>query len=177
MNPINPHVVLWDPRGELPEGSVFDGARVNDHQGRGVVMLPVNLQLLKTSACGGYVKRSFGQGWQYDPLRASKGPALFFFAVPQQDIHWKARLQANGEQVNGALRIAPDTAQPGASVVGMHGMSAVSLADLGPPDEHGGWTIGGRVGFMAADACYLGLMLYGAATGVRVMWFAAGQPG
>lgn len=182
---MTPFIVVHDPNGRLPEGLVLVGENVSKAEGQGVDLLPVNLQLMRLSGIGGYVKRSFGKGWTFDPVRSSRGPTLMMYATPSQDVHWKARIERldppkadeTALPPAGQLRVCHDPQQPGALLAGLHGMEVVQLSELGDCDPDGGWTIGGRFGITSAGDGFLGLQLYGTAQNCRVVWFAASQPG
>ena len=176
-------VVVHDPREDavrLPEGEILSGNAIGVAQAAGVELLPIDLDALRRGGVCGWSKRSFGRGWKYEAVAGSRGCPLVLYAFQHLAvIEWVARLQLSEgeiENVNGSLRFAADTAQAGASAVGIaHESSAIQIGALGPPDEHDGWTVRGRGRLALTGDVMLGLQLYGQTNGVRVTWFAASQ--
>lgn len=174
-------VVVHDPEGRELDGEVLSGNAIAVAKARGVVLLPVELDLLRRGGASGWVKRSYGRGWNYDRVIAARGCPLVMHADPAFPlIVWVARLQADEPSiegsVTGSLRLAADTGQAGAHSAGMSPLNPpIQLHALGPADAAGGWYIegGSRVG-LGADQM-LGLQLYGQIGGARVRWLAASQ--
>lgn len=173
-------VIVHDPKGHEPEGEILSGNAIGVAQARGLILLPVEIDVLRRGGLSGWAKRAYGRGWSYDAIVASRGCPLVLHVSPSFPlIVWCARVQStdpSGAGVSGALRLAPDTAQPGAGALGMSPeTSPVQLPTLGPPDEDGGWTIGGRARASIPGDMFLALQLYGQVGGARVTWFTASQ--
>jgi hypothetical protein len=171
-------VVIHDSKRELFEGEILSGNAVGVAVARGVVVLPVEVDLLRRSGLSGWSKRSYGRGWKYDAIAASRGCPLVIHVAPQFPIlEWRARLVVDGDgPPHGALRFAADTASVNASATGiMPETGAVQMADLGAPDADGGWFIGGRGRASIPADLSLALQLYGQVGGARVSWFAVSQ--
>ena len=175
-------VVVYDPSGVEPDGEILTGNAIGVARARGVVLLPVELDVLRRGGVSGWSKRSYGRGWRYDAVAASRGcPLVLHMTAGYPVVTWVARLEATdpeGAPTNtaGSLRIAPDTAQVGASAAGLAPeASPIQIPSLGPPDAAGGWTIGGRSLASVSSDLMLGLQLYGQIGGARVLWFAASQ--
>lgn len=172
-------VIVHDPtEHQEPEGEVITGNAIGVAQARGVVLLPIELDMLRRGGLSGWAKRAYGRGWRYDAHAASRGCPLVLHISPEYPlIVWCARLQADPDGfLSGALRLAPDTAQAGAGACGLAPQTPpVQLSALGPADEDGGWIIGGRALSSIPGDMFLALQLYGQVTGARVTWFAASQ--
>lgn len=171
-------VIVHDPSGREPEGDVLSGNAIGVAAARGVVLLPVELDELRRGGVSGWSKRAYGRGWEYNAIAAARGCPLVLHISPQYPIiEWRARVQADpAGSLSGSLRLAPDTAQPGAGALGLAPETpAVQLQTLGPPDEAGGWCIGGRARASIPGDMFLALQLYGQVGGARVLWFAASQ--
>lgn len=172
-------VVVFDPAGIECEGELLAGNRAEVARSKGVVLLPVDVDVLRRSAFAGWAKRAFGRGWQYDPNKGSRGCPLMLHASPQFPIiHWAARIVRDPElgALNGSLRLAPDTAQLGAHAAGLAPESPpIQVVELPPVDGTGGWIVGGRARATIPADMNLALQLYGTLAGARVQWFAASQ--
>ncbi len=175
---MNHAVVIHDPEGREPEGEILSRNAIGVAHARGAVLLPVELDTMRRGGVCGWSKRHYGRGWQYDAVVASRGCPLILHVSPEYPvIVWCARLQADPDgSVSGSLRLAPDTAQVGAGACGLAPEnSAIQIQALGPPDQDGGWFIGGRSRASIPADMFLGLQLYGQVGGARVLWFAASQ--
>lgn len=173
-------IVVWDPSAKLAEGTFVEG----DHQfallkTKGIVTLPTDVDLFGRNAVAGYFRRGWGVGWPFaDQAAAQRGcPMLLFVATERPYIHWVARLVPYGEKERaGRLRLTTNTSQIGASAGGVSPeIQAPDLAELGPPDAHSGWTIGGRSRVSTIGEGYFGLSLYGNMRGLAVVWSAVSQ--
>jgi hypothetical protein len=171
-------VIVHDPEGREPEGEVISGNAIGVAAARGVVLLPVEIDVLRRGGVSGWSKRVYGRGWQYDAIAAARGCPLVLHISPAYPlIVWVARVQADpAGSLSGSLRLAPDTAQVGAGAIGLAPeSSSVQLQTLGPPDAEGGWIISGRARASIPGDMFLALQLYGQVGGARVLWFAASQ--
>lgn len=171
-------VVIYDSKGDLYEGEILSGNAVGVAAARGVALLPVETDILRRSGISGWSKRCYGRGWKYDAIAASRGcPLVLHVAQAFPILEWRARLIPDGDgPPHGALRFAADTAAVNASPTGiMPETGAAQMAALGPLDDDGGWTIGGRARASIPGDMALALQLYGQVGGARVIWFAASQ--
>lgn len=172
-------VVVFDPLGTEPEGEILSGNRIAVARSRGAVLLPIDVQLLRSGALGGYAKRAYGRGWSYDRHRPGRGCPMVLFASPAYPlIHWAVRLAQDpeGGRLEGHLRVAVDTAQAGARASGLTtDAGPLNVPTLGDPDEHGGWTWMGESKVTIPGEGLLGLQLFGALGGARVAWWAVSQ--
>lgn len=171
-------VVVWDPSGELPDGSILEGNEVAVAKGRGVVALPVHTELLARGGAAGWSKRCYGPGWRYHPTIGGHGSPLLLQVSPGYPmVHWAARLVADRvtSHVSGSLRLAGDN-QIGAGSFGLALEDGpVQVERLGDRDAAGGWTIGGKCRASISSEVAFGLQLYGHLSGARVLWLAASQ--
>lgn len=157
-------------RNQVKEGDVLDGNAMRVAESKGVVLLPVEPELLQQGGGAGWVKRSYGRGWMFNPSIAGRGcPLALYFAAQYKRLYWKARLVATGEEITGSLRLAMDTGQPGASACGFTPETSPVLMPSDSP------IVGGSGVAMLNTDTWLGLMLYGMATGIAVEWFAISQ--
>jgi len=170
-------VVIFDPHGVEPEGEILTAQRLAVARSHGVVALPVDVDMMRATALGGYAKRSYGKGWRFDALRAGRGcPLVLYAAAAHPTLHWAVRLVADGPERHGQLRVAVDTGQLGVNASGLSPVTPPILpADLGEPDAGGGWTCIGHGTLSLRDDSLAGFMLYGTLTGVRVAWWAVSQ--
>lgn len=174
-------VVVHDPSGKLLEGEVLSGNAINVAKANGIVLLPLELDLLRRGGASGWSKRCYGKGWNYDRVVAARGCPLVLHVDPAFPlIVWVARLQAddptNADGITGSLRLAGDTAQAGAHSAGSSPLNPpIQLHALGPVDAEGGWYIEGASRIGLGSDQMLGLQLYGQIGGARVRWLAASQ--
>lgn len=170
-------IVVWDPSAELAEGLVFGGPKATmGLHSRGLVSLPVDPDLMGNHALGGYFRRSWGAGWAFDRMAATRGCPMMLLVVPdRQYIHWIARVQPvrEGEALQGTIRLTTSTAQIGAMSGGLAAeVLPAELGKLGDCDDHGGWIIGGRNRVNVVQEGFIALNLYGASLNARIMWSA-----
>lgn len=177
------HVVLFDPSGKIPEGEIVDARRLEVARAMRVETLPLDLDMLRATALGGYAKRSYGSGWRFDARRPGRGCPLVVYATQRMPtLVWTIRLvpaEGDGEVAeprSGQLRVAVDTGQLGAMAATLRPETdSLNLSALGDPDEDGGWYCRGRGTMTMQGDSLVGLMIYGMASGVRVSWWAASQ--
>jgi hypothetical protein len=184
------HVVVHDPRNEFWEGGLVEAQTASVLRARRVVTLPIEPELVRRSAVGGYFRRSWGSGWPLGtPAPRMACPMVLFVAAGDElrSLHWAARLLPDsaalarqigeGGRLAGTLRLSADTGQPGASSAGFSAgaRSHVDVATLGPLDEEGGWTVYGNGVIDAPRDGMFACSLYGAVAGLRVAWAAISQ--
>lgn len=170
-------IVVWDPTGELREGSIVSGAKgLGVLHGRGVETLPAEPDLISQHAIGGYFRRAWGDGWVFDKVAATRGCPMILRAVPDRIfLHWVARVEPirAGEAMSGTLRLTTATNLIGTATGGL--MVDSHPDPLGELDERGGRTIRGRSRINVTEAGYVGLTLYGAVNNASVAWSAVSQ--
>lgn len=187
---MNPHIVVFDPRAEYWEGAFVDSENAAVLRARRVVTLPIEPELVRRSAVGGYFRRSWGSGWPVGTSTPRMAcPMILFVAAGDglRVLNWVARLLPESQQVAemigqggrlvGTLRLTGDSGQPGTNVGGYsYGeKAAVNAAELGPLDEDGGWTVYGDGRVDASHDGMFAVALYGSVPGVRVAWSAITQ--
>jgi len=170
-------IVVYDPADEYWEGSLVEDNRAAQLEARGVVLLPVEASLFKLSGVGAYHRRAWGAGYPLSNATPRMNCPLTIFVVPEcHSLHWVARLVPDPHLAvdpTGTLRIVIDSDQPGGSLGGFSMVDpGVDCSKLGPPDNDGGWQIGGKACIYPSHAGHAGLALYGSAPGLRVAWAA-----
>ncbi len=184
------HVVVHDPRNEYWEGGLVDAETASVLRARRVVTLPIEPELVRRSAIGGYFRRSWGSGWPVGTkIPKMHCPMVLFVAKGDglHNLHWAARLVpesaevtrliGEGGHLTGSLQLTGDSGQPGTSSGGfLPGPGArVDVSQIGQLDADEGWTVYGT-GIMEAPVDEIfACALYGAATGLRVAWAAVSQ--
>jgi hypothetical protein len=186
------HIVVWDPDGEWWEGALVpEPEQARALAQRRVCLLPVVPQLLQASADAGYFRRAWGKGVALPT--GGHGPLcpLSLYAVHDMHyIHWAARLTPTADiermpddslRLVGMLRLVPDGMQRGGFQAQLEGAERdkVDFSLLGPPDEQGGWTVGGTARIRQAIDAKACVSLHGSAMGarpqLRVVWAAITQ--
>lgn len=173
-------VVVYDPTGEIPDGEVLEDNALKVFEARGGVALPVHVPLLGRNGVAGYVKRSYGRGIMFGMTANKRGCPVLLYAVKDCPVvHWAARLDAVADAVpDGRIRLVGDGTQVGAAIAS-GGVSSsaptVEIAKLGEPDDGGGWIVRGQSRLVALSDGFVALGLYGAMTGVKVLWLAVSQ--
>lgn len=170
-------VVIYDPRGVEPEGEILSGQRLVVARSHGVETLPVDVDVMRSTALGGYAKRAYGSGWRFDALRAGRGcPLVLYASAAHQRLHWCIRLVATSPEPQGQLRVAVDTGQLGVHAAGLSPVTPpIMVVELGEPDAVGGWTCRGHGTISMQSDALAGFMLYGTLSGARVAWWAVSQ--
>ncbi len=188
-------IVVWDPAGEYWEGSLVDDKVAAALVPRGVVLLPVQGDLLVRSGIGGFCKRAWGAGWPLNYIAPRMCcpltifiPAAIAADSPPRTLHWAIRLvpevghvaaaKEGARFTQGVIRIVADTSQA------MARTSAIATQDpphdgskLGKLDEHGGWALMGCGRIHPQSDGYYGFGIYGTMPGVRVAWAALSLAG
>jgi len=186
------NIVVWDPAGEWWEGALVpEPEQARELARRGACLLPVVPQLLSAASDAGFFKRAWGKG----VALATGGPMplcpLGLYAVHDMHyLHWAARLvptadverrEDGSHKLVGMLALVPDGTQRGGFQAQLEGAdrSRVDLSLLGPPDEAGGWTVGGYARVRQMNDAKVCVCLHGAAMGaraqLRVAWAAVTQ--
>jgi hypothetical protein len=143
----------------------------------GVAMLPVEPDVEEQPVTG-YFHRSWGAGWRFN-MAGGRGCPMLLFTRPQRaHVYWLARVvldRSVEEAPQGHLRLIADSRS--GSVQGGLGqvVPAARFETLTRELERGTCIIGGRCSYSIVSDCYLPLVLYGSAMGVRVLWTAASQ--
>lgn len=179
-------IVVEDPKGDWFDGALVDATRAQQLAARGVTLLPVLPGYFRSSGVGGFFKRGWGSG---HPLSRDNSamhcPILLYLEtqrpgigskINQSIVHWRARVvgEKDGRRL-GQLRLVADTAQATAQNAHIaQGLAKpVDFAQVGAPDERGGWTVGGEVQLNVPMSGHYGFALYGTGPGLRVTWAAA----
>lgn len=174
-------IVVWDPTGRWPEGTLLEGSSLlHVEKSRGAVLLPADADLcLGQDAVAGYFRRGWGMGVAWTDRPAQRACSMLLRIVPERPwLHWCARvvpMHADGPPPRGRLHLVTNTGQMGGTAVRVSPMSEPQSLEDSPIDEHGGWTLKGTSQLGMAGEGMLGLALYGAATGCAVLWSAATQ--
>lgn len=171
-------IMVWDPLGKVAEGTIVEGPHLQAVLARsGAAVLPVDVDLLERHALAGYHRRAWGAGVLFDNMRGVRGCPMVLYVHPERRfIHWTARVERLGDELQGTMRLTGNTGQPSAMSGGLgQGGTPIELAQLGPPDRHGGWTLAGSSQVSCTGEGYFGLSLYGSARGCRVLWSAVSQ--
>jgi hypothetical protein len=182
------HVVTWDPTGQQDEGALIADEVARALRNKGAATMPIEPDLMRIGAAAGYHRRGWGSGWTMSSvLPARIVPMVLWVARDVPNIHWQARLTPSPElQVEGGipkgglvgrLVLAADTAQQGVGSANLEQAERgrVDFEDLGQPDAHGGWTVGGRASIRQMTDGFVGLSLYGFGRGLRIKWSAITQ--
>lgn len=177
------NVVVDDPAGEFWEGSLVGKEVAAQVLSRGGATLPVDAGLFRLSGVGGYFRRAWGAGWPIDHMSPQRFcPMALWLPSTHRVLNWVARLAPDaralaalreGRPLDGQIQVS---SEPGRSSGHKAGLSPEKLPvlgkELGPLDERGGWTVGGRARIgLQADAVYE-FALYGWLPGARVVWAA-----
>jgi hypothetical protein len=172
-------IVLWDHAGTYLEGDLIEHpthARVAEC--RGAALLPVETDLLKRHAVGGYMRRGHGQGLVLSAHAHAMFSSMALFVVKTQGrVHWAARLKSTGGTPSGIMRLVSDGTQTlvQSGGLGPSTTNLVELKDLGAPDKDGGWNIGGSCPIHVMAEGMMSLALYGSGQGVALEWSAVTQ--
>ena len=186
---IDSFVVLEDvdlgKAGRFALGDVVDGAhaRLVEAERRGVV--PHDPRAGEHHHLASWAHRQFGiAGLELPETVTGRVAPLTLFSLPGKGrVVWRARV-AVGPGSQGRLRLTGDSAQPGANAAGVQGDDSPTgdVADL-ERDYHGDEAapgqgtvlLRGTVRVSAPLGHYMGVCLYGAVSGARLLWFAASQ--
>jgi hypothetical protein len=180
---MNKFISVWDPSGEIIDGTLFDPQTASQKAAHGVVMLSTDVGVHRDHAHGAFAKRSWGTGLPADDLPGMRyfAPIALYGEPNHTKLSWAARIRPVAASdvsgaligINGQCSLHPLAGQRG----GMQLAYAVNemplaLTALGPPDEHGGWTLKGTANVTIAGPGFYAFALAGTVMGVRVMWVA-----
>jgi len=190
---MSKHVVIYDPKDEYWEGALIEPEVAHLIRARKAITLPIEPEHLHRSAVGGYYRRAWGSGWPLSASLPKMHCPIILFASPSY-VPGSGRLNVavrlvpdievlpfllSGGKLSGAIQIAAESGQPGAHSGGFAPAedTRVDVAQLGPMDEEGGWTVyaGGHLNVPGEG--FFSCALYGAAAGLRVAWCAVSQSG
>jgi len=172
-------IVVEDPTGELPLGTVVDGPMRNTRAARSAVLMPVDPDRVAGDVTG-YFLRHWGEGWLFDRGAGERGcPMLLHVEPDAKHVYWAARVAPapNVTRPRGKLKLVTDSGRQQRAMAG--GLSAVKRVEaveaLGPPDAQGGWVIMGRSDLAVSMSGMIALSLYGVCKGLLVQWSAVTQ--
>lgn len=168
-------IVVEDPARELPEGTVVSPERARELGLRGVATLPVDPEKRSWNGAGGYVKRSWGLGWDLRKVPDRFCPIALFVPAGKRLVCWKMKVACRRAEppADGFVRFAPDAHQVGASTAGLAGSSRAFFArELGEPSG-GPWVVGGEVEVNLQAGQLVAASGYGYGEGLAVLWIAA----
>lgn len=184
MSQQNQFVVVWDPEGKYWEGAIVEQSMMQQIKARGGVVLPVDPMLFTLAGDGGFFKRAWGAGWPCDHTTPkSFCPLTLFLTKAHTLIYWAARLVPDkryfevdkGGPVDdtGQINIMSLTQRANTFQAPLTPRTGPKrIRDLGPADEHGGWTIDGHAFANVAFEGHHSFSLYGTGKGVQVAWAA-----
>lgn len=170
-------VVIWDPLGEVPCGEIVTPNEARLLMSRKVATLPVEDVKPKNGASG-WAKRHFGRGEvMHTHTQGYACPLVLHIETTPPTIAWCARVQLNPrkEKMRGRLSLNAPPSQLGCIQLGLRSEEGAIVLEALQVDKWGGVTIEGRASFSSRLSGFLGLSLYGALEGGRVMWVAASQ--
>lgn len=176
--------VLYDPTGAFLPGDLINDNQASELQARHGQSIPVDPELrLRNAVCGLYERR-FGVGLAMLRQPTRLAALVLYISSGNQDgghpsLHWRARLAPidPAEFTDGTLRIVGDAGQFGIQLSQFTAQaSAVAhVRDLGKPDSHGGWNVGGDVPLNFSMGGYLGLQAYGGGQNLKLLHIAVAQ--
>jgi hypothetical protein len=171
-------IVVWDPNGKIPEGAIIEGPKkINAIEVAGGVVLPYAPDLAANNAVAGYFRRGWGNGVHFDNMVGQRGCPMMIYAMPGYPVfHWVIRVEPidGAKETRGIFRCT--SSGQVATLSGGMGTRGdpVEVGDL-ERDVHGGWIIRGKNTLNCTLEGYLGVSIYAAAVGARVMWSAIAQ--
>ena len=179
-------VIIWDPTGEVAEGTITGFKVAELVRQRGGCILPVAPELTRADGAGGYVIRKWGAGGQTLGNIQAKLCCPITVLIPEgpwQGLHWAARLRpapevadaaATGAAVsNGLLRLVADNSRSYTQKCALTPQGENVTGDtLGKTDAAGGWTVRGKGVLSVPMAGHCGFALYGVLPRVLVDWVA-----
>jgi hypothetical protein len=171
-------VVVFDGSNEYWPGALIERAKIAALEEKGTLLLPVDPTHFKRSAVGGFFMRPWGSGW---PLNGGVPrlvtPMVLHVGSGSSVVHWAARLVPDREATKplGQLRLVSNGSLANVVASGLSADPGVDLGKLEEPDEQGGWNIQGSARLTMGMDAYYGFGLYGAPTGVQVVFTALTQ--
>lgn len=173
-------IVVWDPKGTVPEGEVIQGRPnvVSAFERRGGVALPFSSQLASHNSVAGYFRRSWGSGVVFDKMIGRRDCPMMLYGMPGFPVfHWAARIMPidGAKETKGIFRCVTNSGQVATMSGGLGSVGqSIEISEI-PIDRFGGWTIRGSNALNCTLEGYLGLSIYAAALGARVVWSAVTQ--
>jgi hypothetical protein len=170
------HVVVFDPSGELPEGSVLSNpAHLAAAHAKGMVTLPVDEDLLpgrSIDPSDGYSVRYWGAGWSFDKGAGERGCPMLLRCLPQRPfIHWVASVAPITDTMRGQIRLVTNSGNPVYASSGLSPLLTPALLDGGKGPNYAN-VIRGLAQVSVSTECLMALNLHAVAKGVRVLWSA-----
>lgn len=174
---VKMNAVLHDPLGNYWEGALVSPEMARELEGRGVATIPMLPELAGRNGAAGWVKRAWGAGWPLSNVPRRISPLVLFVVPGLGTLNWRARVTGPcAVSADAFVRFTSDAQQALVSTSGfVTSPEAVQIAKLGPPDEDGGWTIGGVGKIVAPGEQYLGVSAYGMGPGLLLEWLAVSQ--
>jgi hypothetical protein len=175
------HVIVQDPTGNFPPGTLIDDGILGEFVARGIVSLPCEPALFDVAGHSVFAKREYGQGFPLAPTPGYCCPVSIYLPPgAPKNVHWVARLVPEAKRsVSGSVRLVAamsrgNVYRPNLSEVGNRA-NAVVLESLRSSDldSKDGWVVRGGASITGATAEGMyGFSLYGHGLGVRVAWLA-----
>jgi hypothetical protein len=168
------YVVAHDPRHPEAVGAIVsEPAQLAKSRRAGAVLMPIDPALEHELAMGGFVKRNFGpDGVVFNANRGENGcPIALQVRTDRPFIHWAAGIVQRGPNPQGQLRIWSNT---GSAQVLSAGLAVIASPAQFAKDDMPS-IITGRCRMTGLTDGFLGLGLWGVATGVGVLWLAVTQ--
>lgn len=173
-------IVVHDPTHQIPPGLIISSADKNRY--REVAVLPVDEKMFALSPIGGFAKREFGTGVPLAGMPRAVAPVSIYASRACKRINWIARVESiegmgGAKHVTGGLNIATDTRQLGVLTCSIDDTGAMRRPQDSPPNDPGergvwGWTVSGTAGLYVTQDGIIGLAVYGAMPGARLVWAA-----
>jgi hypothetical protein len=181
---MNSFIMVWDPTGEIPDGTLLAAQAASQKAAQGCVLLATDTSVHSDQAFGAFAKRSWGPGFPSEDLPGMRyfAPLAMYGEPIHTKLSWAARLrQVQPSDVSGApigmggqCALNPFTAQRGSGHLAFAANEMPQqMSHLGPPDAWGGWTLKGSANVTISGGGFYAFALAGAVTGVRVMWVAS----
>lgn len=174
QNEAYSHVVVYDHHNKYKIGSLLSSTTAHMLAAKGVVSMPLDVELLRHNGAAGYALKHFGTGWVLDAVSPKMiCPLLLQVASGESKLVWRAGLvKTPKSKMNGFIRLASDSGQLNVSGVGLGPSQPVTLEEL---DDQDYVVIGGESSIVMTGDYYVGLGLYAKGDGVSVEWFAVSQ--
>ena len=176
-------IVVWDPTGEDPEGTIVEDQRAQVLVSKKVATLPIDHRLFGRNGLSGWNKRTWGHGAAFDAVANRRGCQIVLYVMPSyQTLNYVVRIvptvspKEDPAPATGRLRLSTDKNQIGTLALGVRSPTGpIQIEQLGKLDKGGGWTAEGTLSFTTRNEGFFGLSLYGKLVGCRVAWLAVSQ--
>lgn len=170
------HLVVWDPKQKVNEGSLIPGEGLAaELQREGVVTIPVERDFIARNPVAGFTSRHWGPGWPYEGRRAMIGCGMLLYVTPAAKwVHWVARVipSAEDQAREGMLRLTNLGGMAGTLGGGLAATSpGIDLSSLTEANrnEWGEWVVRGQVSLSLTTEAYVAMAIQGAGAGVRLL--------